>query len=219
MVVQAFQQFTGINTVMYYSPTIVQMAGFEANKLALLLSLIVAGMNAVGTVLGIYLIDNTGRKKLALFSLGGVIASLILLSLAFYKQSSSSNVVYGWLAVIALGLYIGFFSPGMGPVPWTVNSEIYPEEYRGICGGMAATVCWISNLIVSESFLSIADGIGVAPTFLIIAGIAVVAFLFVFLYVPETQGLTFDEVELIWKERAWGKNPITQSLLEHGSQS
>jgi SP family myo-inositol transporter-like MFS transporter 13 len=219
MVVQAFQQFVGINTVMYYSPTIVQMAGFHANRLALILSLIVAGMNAVGTVLGIYLIDNTGRKKLALCSLGGVIVSLIILWLAFYKQASSTNEVYGWLAVIGLGLYIGFFSPGMGPVPWTINSEIYPEEYRGICGGMAATVCWTSNLIVSESFLSLADGIGIGSSFLILAGIAVVAFLFVLLYVPETQGLTFDEVELIWRERAWGKNPNTENLLEQGSQS
>ncbi|KAE8718352.1 putative inositol transporter 3 [Hibiscus syriacus] len=65
---QAFQQFTGINTVMYYSPTIVQMAGFSSNQLALLLSLIVAGMNAAGTVVGIYLIDHFGRKKLALSS-------------------------------------------------------------------------------------------------------------------------------------------------------
>ncbi|KAJ1443293.1 Sugar/inositol transporter [Sesbania bispinosa] len=218
----AFQQFTGINTVMYYSPTIVQMAGFHANQLALLLSLIVAGMNAAGTILGIYLIDHAGRKKLALCSLGGVIASLIILAVAFYKQSSSSSSeLYGWLAILGLALYIGFFSPGMGPVPWTVNSEIYPEEYRGVCGGMSATVCWVSNLIVSETFLSIAEGIGIGSTFLILAGIAVAALLFVLLYVPETKGLTFDEVEVIWRERAWGKNPNpnTQTLLEQGSHS
>ncbi|WVZ07273.1 hypothetical protein V8G54_020619 [Vigna mungo] len=215
----AFQQFTGINTVMYYSPTIVQMAGFQANQLALLLSLIVAGMNAAGTVLGIYLIDHAGRKKLALSSLAGVAVSLIVLAFAFFKQSSSSNGLYGWLAVVGLALYIGFFSPGMGPVPWTLSSEIYPEEYRGICGGMSATVCWVSNLIVSETFLSIADGIGIGPTFLIICGITVAAFVFVVVYVPETKGLTFDEVEVIWRERAWGKNPNTHSLLEQGSQS
>ena len=219
MVVQFFQQFTGINTVMYYSPTIVQMAGFHANQLALLLSLIVAGMNAAGTILGIYLIDYAGRKKLALCSLGGVIVSLVLLAVAFFEQSSSSSEVYGWIAVLGLALYIGFFAPGMGPVPWTVNSEIYPEEYRGVCGGMSATVCWVSNLIVSESFLSIAEGIGIASTFLILGGIAVVAFVFVLLYVPETKGLTFDEVEVIWRERAWGKNPNTHSLLEQGSHS
>ncbi|KAF2300188.1 hypothetical protein GH714_010556 [Hevea brasiliensis] len=68
---QAFQQFTGINTVMYYSPTIVQMAGFSSNQLALLLSLIVAAMNAAGSILGIYLIDHFGRRKLALSSLTG----------------------------------------------------------------------------------------------------------------------------------------------------
>ncbi|XP_020210432.1 inositol transporter 1 isoform X2 [Cajanus cajan] len=215
---QAFQQFTGINTVMYYSPTIVQMAGFHSNELALQLSLIVAGMNAVGTVLGIYLIDHAGRKKLALSSLGGVFASLVILSVSFLNQSSSSEV-FGWLAVVGLVLYISFFSPGMGPVPWTVNSEIYPEEYRGICGGMSATVCWISNLIVSQSFLSIAEAIGTGYTFLILAAISVLAFVFVLFCVPETKGLTFHEVELIWKERAWGETTDSRNLLAQGTQN
>ncbi|AES63093.1 sugar porter (SP) family MFS transporter [Medicago truncatula] len=220
---QAFQQFTGINTVMYYSPTIVQMAGFHSNELALQLSLIVAGLNAAGTVLGIYLIDHAGRKKLALYSLGGVIASLIILSVSFFNQSSSTttnqNDLYGWLAVVGLALYIAFFSPGMGPVPWAVNSEVYPQEYRGMCGGMSATVNWISNLIVAQSFLSIAEAAGTGPTFLLLAIIAVIAFLFVVFLVPETKGLTFDEVELLWRERAWGKNPRTKTLLERGNQS
>lgn len=220
---QAFQQFTGINTVMYYSPTIVQMAGFHSNELALQLSLIVAGLNAAGTVLGIYLIDHAGRKKLALYSLGGVIASLIILSVSFFNQSSTTttnqNDLYGWLAVVGLALYIAFFSPGMGPVPWAVNSEVYPQEYRGMCGGMSATVNWISNLIVAQSFLSIAEAAGTGPTFLLLAIIAVIAFLFVVFLVPETKGLTFDEVELLWRERAWGKNPHTKTLLERGNQS
>jgi len=95
---QAFQQFTGINTVMYYSPTIVQMAGFSSNQLALLLSLVIAAMNGAGTVLGIYLIDHFGRKKLAMISsLAGVIASLfnILAGAFFGKSSGSSNELYG----------------------------------------------------------------------------------------------------------------------------
>ncbi|XP_058774510.1 inositol transporter 1-like [Vicia villosa] len=220
---QAFQQFTGINTVMYYSPTIVQMAGFHSNELALQLSLIVAGLNAAGTVLGIYLIDHAGRKKLALYSLGGVIVSLIILSVSFFNQSSATttnqNDIYGWLAIAGLALYIAFFSPGMGPVPWTVNSEVYPQEYRGMCGGMSATVNWVSNLIVAQSFLSIAEAAGTGPTFLLLAVIAVAAFLFVVFFVPETKGLTFDEVELLWRERAWGENPDIKTLLEHGNRS
>ncbi|KAH9727711.1 Inositol transporter 1 [Citrus sinensis] len=202
---QAFQQFTGINTVMYYSPTIVQMAGFQSNQLALLLSLAVAGTNAVGTIVGIYLIDHFGRKKLALSSLAGVIISLVLLSWAFI--------------IIGLALYIAFFAPGMGPVPWTLNSEVYPEQYRGICGGMSATVNWISNLIVAQTFLTVAELVGTGATFLILAGIAVLAVVFVILFVPETQGLTFLEVEQMWKERAWGSSCNTESLLEHGNIS
>ncbi|KAJ6866159.1 hypothetical protein NC652_037649 [Populus alba x Populus x berolinensis] len=214
---EAFQQFTGINTVMYYSPTIVQMAGFSSNQLALLLSLVIAAMNAAGTVLGIYLIDHFGRKKLAISSLAGVIASLFILAGAFFgKSSGSSNELYGWIAVLGLALYIACFSPGMGPVPWTVNSEIYPEQYRGICGGMSATVNWISNLIVAQTFLSIAEAVGTGSTFLILAGIAVLAVVFVIMYVPETMGLAFVEVEQIWKERAWGSSYNTESLLEQG---
>lgn len=214
---QAFQQFTGINTVMYYSPTIVQMAGFNSNQLALLLSLIIALMNAIGTILGIYLIDMYGRRKLALSSLSGVTVSLILISVAFIMGSSGpSQGYYGWIAVFGLALYIAFFAPGMGPVPWTVNSEIYSQSYRGICGGLSATVNWVSNLIVAQSFLSIADAVGTGPTFLILAGISVAAFLFVMLYVPETKGLSFEEVENIWKTRARSSNTDKEPLLEQG---
>ncbi|XP_038986794.1 inositol transporter 1-like isoform X1 [Phoenix dactylifera] len=220
---QAFQQFTGINTVMYYSPTIVQMAGFSSNQLALLLSLIVAATNAAGTVVGIYLIDRCGRRLLALTSLSGVIISLLILSGAFFLQSTSlcglhtlhgnCGTSLGWFAVVGLALYIGFFSPGMGPVPWAVNSEIYPEAYRGVCGGMSATVNWMSNLIVAQTFLTVVSAVGTAGTFLIIAGVAVVAFVFVALFVPETKGLTFEQVERLWRERAWGSDGSRQSLL------
>lgn len=214
---QAFQQFTGINTVMYYSPTIVQMAGFSSNQLALLLSLIVAAMNAAGTIVGIYLIDRCGRCRLALTSLLGVILSLFILSGAFFLQSSSANFSdgtnIGWFAVLGLTLYIASFAPGMGPVPWAVNSEIYPEAYRGVCGGMSATVNWVCNLIVAQTFLSVVALVGIAATFLIIAGIAIVAFGFVIAFVPETKGLSFEQVERLWKDKAWGTGDSQERLL------
>ncbi|KAH0460316.1 hypothetical protein IEQ34_010979 [Dendrobium chrysotoxum] len=226
---QAFQQFTGINTVMYYSPTIVQMAGFSSNQLALLLSLIVAAMNASGTIAGIHLIDRCGRRRLALMSLVGVFISLLMIAGAFSLQSSGMRTDYsdwnslhsccganhGWLAVLGLALYIVFFAPGMGPVPWAVNSEIYPEAYRGVCGGMSATINWASNLIVAQFFLSFVSIVGTAGTFLIIAGITVLAFVFVYKFVPETKGLTFEQVERLWKEKAWGNIGGSQQALLH----
>ncbi|GKB72836.1 inositol transporter 1 [Tanacetum coccineum] len=125
-----------------------------------------------------------GPKKLALSSLTCVILSLVLLSVAFFLESSG-HADMGWVAVLGLVLYIG----------------------------MSATVNSVSNLIVVQSFLSVADAVGMAMTFLIVAGIAVVAFAFVVVFVPETRALTFEEVEKLWRERAWGCNNGVESLL------
>ncbi|KAL4364958.1 hypothetical protein AHAS_Ahas07G0058100 [Arachis hypogaea] len=212
---QAFQQFTGISIVMYYSPIIIQLAGFKSNDAALFLSLIVSGLNAGGTILGIYLIDASGRKKLTLGSLSGVAIALTILSVAcFIIGHGNASQVYAWLAIVGLALYIIFFAPGMGPVPWAVNSEIYPEEYRGICGGMSATVNWICSVIMSISFLSVVDAIGLGGSFMILLGVTVVAIVFVIIYMPETKGLTFEEVSNIWKEKAYGKDKNDISLVE-----
>ncbi|XP_038970480.1 probable inositol transporter 2, partial [Phoenix dactylifera] len=91
--IQAFQQFVGINTVMYYSPTIVQLAGFASNQTALALSLITSGLNAIGTIISIYFIDRTGRKKLSIISLCGVIISIAVLSAVFYQATAHSPSV------------------------------------------------------------------------------------------------------------------------------
>ncbi|XP_057950209.1 probable inositol transporter 2 [Malania oleifera] len=278
---QVFQQFVGINTVMYYSPTIIQLAGIASNQTALLLSLVTAGLNAFGSIVSIYFIDRTGRKKLLVISLCGCIISLGLLSAVFHETASHSPNVsaaqtsqfaaytcpdyssagnagawdcmtclkasspdcgfcsspsnklfpgacliqndtvkelchaedrlwytrgcpskYGWLALIGLALYIIFFSPGMGTVPWIVNSEIYPLRFRGVCGGIAATANWISNLIVAQSFLSLTQAIGTSWTFLIFGLISVVALFFVLVYVPETKGLPIEDIEKMLEMRS-----------------
>ncbi|KAE9604586.1 hypothetical protein Lal_00010839 [Lupinus albus] len=276
---QIFQQFVGINTVMYYSPSIVQLAGFASNRTALLLSLITSGLNAFGSILSIYFIDKTGRKKLAQISLIGVVVSLAVLTVAFRESETHSPVVssiqtshfnntcpefkaalnpggwdcmkclkssspcgfcaaasdkllpgaclisddttkgmcgndhrswytrgcpskYGWTALVGLSLYIIFFSPGMGTVPWVINSEIYPLRYRGVCGGIASTAVWVSNLIVSQSFLSLTEAIGTAWTFMMFGIVAVVAIFFVIIFVPETKGVPMEEVEKMLEQRS-----------------
>ncbi len=90
---QVFQQFVGINTVMYYSPTIMQLAGFASNGIALLLSLITSGLNASGSIASIYLIDKAGRKKLVIFSLSGCIVALGMLTGVFYQTAHHSPLV------------------------------------------------------------------------------------------------------------------------------
>jgi SP family myo-inositol transporter-like MFS transporter 13 len=121
---------------------------------------------------------------------------------AWFTKGCPSH--YGWLALGGLALYIIAFSPGMGPVPWAVNSEIYPLRYRGLCGGTAATANWMANLVITQSFLSLVKGIGTSMTFLFFGCITVVALLFVVVFIPETKGLSFQEVERMWEERARG---------------
>ena len=112
-------------------------------------------------------------------------------------------------------LYHISFSPGMGTAPWIVNSEIYPLRFRRVCGGIAATANWVSNLIVAQSFLSLTQAIGTSWTFLIFGGIAVVI-----IYVPETKGLPIEEVEKMLEMRAlhfrfWEKRTRTDSLQKN----
>eukprot|EP01018_Ginkgo_biloba_P034287 Gb_16226 [translate_table: standard] len=285
--IQMFQQFVGINTVMYYSPTIVQLAGYASNQTALLLSLVTAGLNVVGTLISMYLVDKSGRRKLLICSLIGVILSLALLSGIFYQTSEDSPLVspkaslqlsknmtcpayesatgtwdcmrcikaqtecgfcaasrnqdvcasasrewfskgcpshYGWVALIGLGMYIIFFAPGMGTLPWIINSELYPLSYRGVCGGIAGTVNWISNLIVAQTFLTLTETIGTWKTFMIFGCIALVALVFVIFAVPETKGLSFEQVEKMMQDRVenpfqfWLWNKKT-SKNENGSTS
>lgn len=93
MLCQIAQQFVGINTVMYYSPTIVQQAGFASNSTAIALSLIVSGLNAFGSIVSMYFVDRAGRRRLMLISLIGIIAMLALLSGLFYGAASHSPAV------------------------------------------------------------------------------------------------------------------------------
>lgn len=132
---------------------------------------------------------------------------------SWYTQGCPSKL--GWLALIGLALYILFFSPGMGTVPWVINSEIYPLRYRGVCGGMASTSVWISNLIVSQSFLSLTQAIGVAWTFMLFGIVAVIAIFFVLVFVPETKGVPIEEVEKMLEQRTlqfkfWNKRIASQ---------
>ena len=117
----------------------------------------------------------------------------------WYTQGCPSKV--GFLAVALLGLYIISYAPGMGTVPWIVNSEIYPLRYRGTGGGIAAVSNWTANLIVSETFLTLTKALGSSWTFLLFAGFSVIGLVAIYFLVPETKGMPIEEVEKLLKNR------------------
>lgn len=109
---------------------------------------------------------------------------------------------YGALAVLGLCMYLAAFSPGCSPVPWAVNAEIYPTHVRGLAAGAATTTNWVANFVVGGTFLSLTSALGVSRTFYAYACIAAAGAVWVYGSLPETRGLTLEEVETLFRQRA-----------------
>ncbi|XP_053372468.1 solute carrier family 2 member 13b isoform X1 [Clarias gariepinus] len=279
---QMFQQLSGINTVMYYSATILQMSGVRDDKTAIWLSAATAFTNFLFTLVGVWLVERVGRRKLTLGSIIGTGVSLSVLAVGFllsaqasppvtfhpsdptslnttcthygfceqcmldpncgfcyYENGSSisdssckpadpasteraasgrcSNVTeenpnvlwafnycptsYSWVVLLGLILYLAFFAPGMGPMPWTVNSEIYPLWARSTGNACSAGVNWIFNVLVSLTFLHVAQFLTYYGAFFLYTGLAVLGFLFVLGCLPETKGLMLEDIETLFSRR------------------
>nr|CAB3266207.1 proton myo-inositol cotransporter-like [Phallusia mammillata] len=272
---QMFQQLSGINTVMYYSASIIQMSGVRDASLAIWLAAVTAFVNFLFTFVGVWLVERMGRRLLSLLSIGGVTLSLLFLSCGFFLSSLHSPPVifnntnfintsnacsqfqscapcmqslhcgycymeyhnhsvyntsclpidpnnnqistggpcsslsnkgpyfapnycpspFSWMAMAGMIFYLAFFAPGMGPMPWTVNSEIYPQWARSTGNACSAGVNWIFNVIVSLTFLTITEALTTQGAFLLFACLALLGFFFIFLFLPETKGKPLEEIE------------------------
>ena len=199
-----FQQITGINTVIYYAPTIFKFAGFQSASSAILATVGVGVVNVLFTILGIHLVDRIGRRPLLLTGLFGMVVSLIILGAAFQVSSQDSHLI-GWISIASLSSYVAFFAIGMGPVFWLLISEIYPLSVRGRAMSVATFVNWGSNLLVGISFLSIIKLIGRPQTFWVYGAMSVITWFFVYFYIPETKGKSLEEIEAHWRD---GKHPL-----------
>jgi len=195
--VTIIQQITGINTIIYYAPTIFKFAGVGSNKAALLATTWVGIINVLMTFVAIYLLDKVGRKPLLLFGLGGMAISLIVLGIGF-DQTVSKGLV-GIMALICLFVYIASFAYSLGPIGWLLNSEIYPLHIRGKAMGVATCANWVSNFIVTATFLNLINIFGKAGTFWLYGAIGILGIFFIWRFVPETKGKSLEEIEDFWK--------------------
>ncbi|XP_042563392.1 solute carrier family 2 member 13b isoform X2 [Clupea harengus] len=278
---QMFQQLSGINTVMYYSATILQMAGVRDDKMAIWLAAGTAGTNFVFTLLGVWLVERVGRRRLTLGSIVGTAISLAVLAVGFLLSAQSSPPVsshpigqvlnssctqyrfcepcmldpecgfcyrengtssfdtscvsvnpvstaeaawgrcnngsqetsgtfwaynycptrYSWIVLLGLLLYLASFAPGMGPMPWTINSEIYPLWARSTGNACSAGVNWTCNLLVSLTFLHVAEYLTYYGAFFLYSGLSLLGFLFIFSCLPETKGQRLEDIEALFAER------------------
>lgn len=315
-VLQATQQLTGINTVMYYSATIIQMSGVANKGQAVWMASVTALVNFLTTFIGVYVVDKIGRRMLTLGSLIGVILSLLLLAVGFRietmyspaigfrsfdpidsecslftdcngctqslncgfcypvgnlnngsclkihpeepltssargvcyfpsppnepsiissleglfanqvhggSNSTIGNVTrtmspilttsradymwsfdicpapYSFIVLAGLCLYLLTFGPGMGPMPWTINSEIYPLWARTTCCSITTSMSWFFNMLISLTFLTLVRGITREGAFALYATFGVAGFIFLFFFLPETKGKNLEETYAMFR--------------------
>ncbi len=194
-----FQQVTGINTVIYYAPTIVLAAGIPSASGAILATAVIGLTNVIMTIVAMWLIDRVGRRPLLLVGIAGMAVCLGILGAAFRMQAETSTVA--WVAVMTLMAYVAFFAISLGPIFWLLIAEIYPLQIRGLAEGTAAGSNWIFNLVVSITFLSLVQAMGPSWTFWLYGVLSIAAFVFSYYMVPETRGRTLEEIEQGWRTR------------------
>jgi SP family arabinose:H+ symporter-like MFS transporter len=182
-----FNQFAGINAIIYYAPRIFRMTGLETG--AAFLSTAGIGLtNLIFTVAGIFLIDRVGRKKLMLIGSTGLIINLLLVARAFYTGIYTAVEVY-------LFLYIAFFAISQGAVIWVFISEIFPNQVRASGQAAGCFTHWILAAVIANVFPFFVNFIGGAPIFLFFAIMMILQLLYVLKLMPETRNITLEELE------------------------
>uniref|UniRef100_A0A7S2RIC0 Hexose transporter 1 n=1 Tax=Rhizochromulina marina TaxID=1034831 RepID=A0A7S2RIC0_9STRA len=196
MGLMAFQQLTGINTIMYYGGDILERTGF-ADSSSVALTAVLAAAQGLGILISIPLFDRYGRRPLILCSTVGVVVSLVVVGLSFL--GGVENKVCQATALTGLLGYLVSFGVGLSPGPWIVNAEIYPLSVRGVGNSAATTVNWLFNFAISASFLTIVNSVGIGASFLGFAAIGVVGFMLLLRHLPETSGRSLEDIELLFR--------------------
>lgn len=187
------QQATGINTVIYYAPTIFELAGFQGASASITASVFVGIVNVLLTIVSIFLVDRLGRRPLLLMSLTGMIIALFGLGGAFMSNVQGGGL--GMLTVVLLMIYVASFAIGLGPVFWLLISEIYPLRVRGPAMSLATVANWGANFVISITFLGLISIFGTGGVFILYAIIGILAWIFIWRLVPETKNLSLEEIE------------------------
>jgi len=184
-----FNQVSGINAVIYYTPRIFQNAGLETSS-ALLSTAGIGLINFVFTILAINFIDRFGRRFLMILGSFGLIITLAMTSLSFYFS------IGGQLVAISLFIYIAFFGFSQGAVIWVFISEIFPNEVRAKGQSLGSFTHWFMAAFITFLIPS-AEKIGFGPTFLFFSIMMVFQLFFVLKIMPETKGISLEELENI----------------------
>ncbi|MGA9658510.1 MAG: sugar porter family MFS transporter [Asticcacaulis sp.] len=199
VLLSVFQQFVGINAVLYYAPLMFKNMG-SGTDTALLQTVIVGIANVAFTIVALFMVDRWGRKPLLILGACMMAVSMLALGLMFQNHTEGSMLLYAAI------FYIAGFALSWGPVVWVLLSEMFPNSIKGPAMALAVAAQWLSNYIVTASF-KVVDGdtalnavFNHGLNYYVYAAFSVLAALFVWKFVPETKGKTLEAIESFWKK-------------------
>lgn len=193
IVLQMIQQFSGINTVIYYAPSIFHLAGFTSHMEQMYATILVGTVNMLTTIIAIMYVDKWGRKPILYFGL--TTTTLSLLTLGYLFHIGIHTMIAQYLAVALVLTFIFGFAISLGPIIWILCAEIYPLQGRDL--GLAVTTAtnWICNAIVGATFLTLVTDHGAASTFALFGLCGFVSLLIVMRFAPETKDVSLEHIE------------------------
>ncbi len=199
------QQVTGINTVIYYAPTIVEFTGVNSSAGSILAAVGVGVINVLMTVVAMRLLDRAGRRTLLMIGVSGMVISLFALGGAFVGGGGST--LASVVAIVSLMTYVASFAISLGPIFWLLNAEIYPLGVRSKAAGIGTMANWTFNFIVSLTFLLLIEALGRSGAFWFYGAIGILTLVFCWKLVPETKGKPLEEIQDYFRSRAGVSSP------------
>ena len=187
-----FGQFTGVNIIIYYGPTILENAGYKIDG-ALQFQVAIGLINLIFTILALWKIDRWGRRPLLVYGMFSVFISLIIIAFQFTFDSSQ-----GILIIVMLCIYMASLALSINAVIWVLIGEIFPNRIRGSAMSIVTFTNWGANFLTAFTFPWYIDKIGMGGGFFTFAGMCLLATIFFNKYVPETKGKTLEEIENFW---------------------
>jgi MFS transporter, SP family, galactose:H+ symporter len=193
-----FQQFSGVNTIVYYSPIIFKMAGITGNSASIVPAIVIGIVNVAACFISVLYLDKVGRRRLYLIGISGMIPSLVLAGVCFFfRDRLGSSLIY--LSVGSIVCFIFFINISLSPLGWLLISEIYPTSARSVGMSIGSLSHWGFNAIIAFTFLRMVNGLGLAATFWVYAAVCVVGLVWGYYYIPETRGKSLEEIEEYWR--------------------
>lgn len=188
ILINVFQQVTGVNAILYFAPSIFQASGFVSASAALLPAVLLGSINFIMTLIATYLLDKWGRRPLLILGISSMTLSLMGLSLAFLSSPETMK----WLATSSIMIFIASFAISLGPMPQLLGTELFSRRVRGHAMSIAGMSNWTFNLIVVYTFLDLTTRVSHAGTFAIYGCFGILALFFILKYIPETKGRAID---------------------------